>query len=88
MVHYLRLAVTGVRSEAVADKIALHLQPFLAVISTLYGHDRISACLKRDAVAWQATLRVEGLVPAVGNSHLTALSSYTSRIASARNSGA
>jgi integrase len=77
MAHYLRLAVTGVRSEAVADKIALHLQRFLSFFSDRYGHDRLSACLKRDVVAWQQRLRGEGLAPATVNNHLASLSGFT-----------
>jgi integrase len=75
--HYLRLAVTGVRSEAVADKFALHLQRFLTFFHERYGHDRISACLKRDVVAWQTTLRDQGLAPATVNNHLASLSGFT-----------
>lgn len=77
MAHYLRLAVTGVRSEAVADKISLHLQRFLTFFHERYGHDRLSACLKRDVVAWQAALRIEGLAPATVNNHLASLSGFT-----------
>jgi integrase len=77
MAHYLRLAVTGVRSEAVADKIALHLQRFLTFFHDRYGHDRISACLKRDVIAWQAHLRDEGLAPATVNNHIASLSGFT-----------
>ena len=77
MARYLRLAVTGVRSEAVADKITLHLQRFLTFFSDRYGHDRSSACLKRDVVAWQTQLREGGLAPATVNNHLTSLSGFT-----------
>jgi hypothetical protein len=51
--HYLQFAVRGVRSEAVAQKISLHLLLFQAFYLTGYGHDRISTCLKRDVVAWR-----------------------------------
>src|SRR5438132_813425 len=61
MAHYLRFAVTGVRSQAVSDKIALHLQRFASFYAERYGHDRISACLKRDVVAWQTHLKDSGL---------------------------
>ncbi len=77
MASYLRLAVTGVRSEAVADKIALHLQRFLTFFHDSYGHDRISAYLKRDVVTWQMQLRKEGLAPATVNNHLASLSAFT-----------
>jgi integrase len=77
MAHYLRLAITGVRSEAVADKIALHLQRFLSFFHERYGHDRLSACLKRDVIAWQHLLRDEDLAPATVNNHLASLSGFT-----------
>src|SRR5579862_688640 len=77
MADYLRLAVTGVRSEAVADKITLHLQRFLDFFHQAYGHDRSSTCLKRDVVAWQTQLREERLAPATVNNHLASLSGFT-----------
>jgi integrase len=79
MAHYLRLAVTGVRSEAVADKISLHLKRFLTFFHERYAHERIGACLKRDVVAWQRSLLEEGgLAPATVNNHLASLSGFTS----------
>lgn len=77
MAHYLRLAVTGVRSDAVADKIALHLQRFLTFFHERHGHDRISACLTRDVVAWQTALRTAALAPATVNNHMASLSGFT-----------
>ncbi|GAC1446088.1 MAG: hypothetical protein NVSMB52_09540 [Chloroflexota bacterium] len=50
MAHYLRLAITGVRSEAVAYKIALHFEQFLSFFYDRYGHDRVSTCPKRNIV--------------------------------------
>ena len=52
MQHYQQLAVVGVRSPAVADKIALHLARFCEFFGQIYGHERISTCLKRDVLAW------------------------------------
>ena len=49
--RYLDLAVRGVRSPAVTEKITLHLARFLAYFAQSYGHDRISTCLRRDVVA-------------------------------------
>lgn len=43
--QYLQLAVIGVRSQAVTQKIALQLARFLAYFEQAYGHDRISTCL-------------------------------------------
>jgi hypothetical protein len=59
--HYLRLAVSGVLSEAMTKKIALHLSRFHAFFVEAYGHDRISTVLKRDVVAWQNGLKDQGL---------------------------
>ncbi|NTU82119.1 MAG: tyrosine-type recombinase/integrase [Chloroflexales bacterium] len=76
--RYLRLAVAGVRSPAVAAKIALHLQRFTDFFTARYGHDRIAACIHRDVLAWQSYLRDEQhFAPATVNNHLAALSAFT-----------
>ena len=75
--RYLTLAVVGVRSEAVADKIALHLERFRTFFKGAYGHDRIRNVLKRDVLAWQRALSDEGLAPATVNNHLASLSAFT-----------
>jgi len=74
---YLTMAVTGVRSRAVADKITLHLNRFQHFFLEAYGHDRISTCLKRDVIAWQQALQRQGLAPATINNHLASLSAFT-----------
>jgi integrase len=74
---YQALAIAGVRSEAVAKKIALQLGRFARFFQDRYGHERIGACLKRDVVAWQAALVADGLAPATVNNHLAALSAFT-----------
>lgn len=71
------LAVTGVRSEAVAAKIALHLNRFGRFFLQAYGHDRITTCLRRDVLAWQTALQERGLAPATVNNHLASLSAFT-----------
>src|SRR5262249_26268503 len=45
---YLRLTIQGVRSEAITQKITLHLQRFQAFLLESYGHDRLSTCVRRD----------------------------------------
>lgn len=75
--RYLALAVRGVRSVGVADKIARHLARFTAFFGDAYGHDRLSTCLRRDVVAWQAALTGQGLAPATVNNHLASLSAFT-----------
>ena len=75
--RYLALAVSGVRSEAVAGKIALHLGRFARCFEEAYGHDRISTLLKRDVREWQRSLVARGLAPATINNHLASLSAFT-----------
>jgi integrase len=74
--RYQDLAVTGLRSKAVANKIALHLQRFLLFFQQSYGHDRISICLCRDVVVWQQTLQTQGFSNATVNSYLASLSGF------------
>jgi integrase len=76
--RYQRFAVAGVRSPDVARKIALQLRRFVQFFQDAYGHDRLSACLRRDVVAWQHSLSDQGLAPATVNNHLAALSAFTS----------
>lgn len=75
--HYLALAVRGVRSAGVIDKIRLHLARFASFFMQRYGHDRLSACVRRDVAAWQTALREQGLAPATINNHLASLSAFT-----------
>ncbi len=75
--RYLTLAVVGVRSEEVADKIALHLQRFATFYNEAYGHERVRNVLKRDVLAWQRALSDDGLAPATVNNHLASLSGFT-----------
>lgn len=78
MDRYQQMAVVGVRSEAVASKIRLHLGRFRDFFRDTYGHERISTCLKRDVLAWQTSLREQaGLAPATVNNHLASLSAFT-----------
>src|SRR5215208_673583 len=79
--RYLALAVVGVRSSAVTQKIALHLDRFVAFFHESYGHDRISTCLRRDVLAWQKALVEQGLAAATINNHLASLSAFTTWVA-------
>ena len=79
--RYLALAVVGVRSEGVTQKIALHLDRFITSLIESYGHDRISTCLRRDVLAWQKALVDQGLAPATVNNHLASLSAFTTWVA-------
>jgi site-specific recombinase XerC len=77
MARYLTFAIVGVRSPAVAEKIALHLDRFIRFFTDSYGHDRISTVLKRDVLAWQRALKEQGFAPATINNHLASLSGFT-----------
>ena len=79
--RYLTLATVGVRSEEVADKIALHLQRFATFYQEAYGHERIRNVLKRDVLAWQRALSDQGLAAATVNNHLASLSGFTTWVA-------
>ncbi|MFL5806416.1 MAG: tyrosine-type recombinase/integrase [Roseiflexaceae bacterium] len=78
--HYQQLAVMGVRSVAVAQKITLHLDRFRAFFLESYGHERITTCLRRDVQAWQHALIDAGLAAATINNHLASLSACTTWI--------
>ncbi len=78
--HYQQLAVTGVRSVAVAQKITLHLDRFRAFFLESYGHERITTCLRRDVQAWQHALIAQSLAAATINNHLASLSACTTWI--------
>src|SRR5215211_5786765 len=79
--RYLTLAVVGVRSEEVADKIALHLQRFATFYKEAYGHERVRNVLKRSVLTWQRALSDQGLAPATVNNHLASLSGFTTWVA-------
>src|SRR5260370_18001536 len=77
MARYLTFAVGGVRSPAVTAKIALHLDRFARFFAEQYGQERISTVLKRDVLAWQRSLRDQGLAPATINNSLASLSGFS-----------
>ena len=84
--RYLDAAVCGVRSVEVAGKIALHLARFRDHFADAHGHERLSAVVRREVVAWRDHLAsspespdVQGLAlaPATVNAHLASLSGFT-----------
>ena len=81
--RYLDAAVSSVRSAEVADKIALHLARFRDHFHTAHGHDRLSAVVQREVIAWRNHLSADrdadglGLAPATVNTHLASLSGFT-----------
>lgn len=81
--RYLDAAIRGVRSAEVADKISLHLARFRDHFHAVHGHDRLSAVVSREVVAWRNHLTADraadglGLAPATVNTHLASLSGFT-----------
>ena len=86
--RYLDAAVRGVRSAEVADKIALHLARFADHFTAAHGHERLTAVVRREVVAWRTHLAADpdaedpqgaglGLAPATVNAHLASLSGFT-----------
>ena len=86
--RYLDAAVRGVRSTEVADKIALHLAQFADHVTAAHGHERLTAVVRREVVAWRTHLAADpdvgdaqggglDLAPATVNAHLASLSGFT-----------
>src|SRR5574341_212938 len=75
MGRYQELAVRGLRSEAVERKIRLHLGRFLDFFQARYGHDRLSAWVRRDTLACREALSGQ-LAAATVNNHLASLSGF------------
>jgi integrase len=79
--RYLDAAVRGVRSTEVADKTALHLARFRDHFHDAHGHDRLTAVVQREVIAWRGHLVADppdglGLAPATANAHLASLSGF------------
>jgi site-specific recombinase XerD len=74
--YYLKMAVDGVRSEEVKQKIQLHLNRFQAFFEARYGQEAISSCMKRDVVAWQKHLHAQEFATSTINNHLASLSGF------------
>ncbi len=79
--RYEELALTGVRSREVCDRIVLHLERFAAYLLETYGHERLSAMVRRDVVGWRDALVTSGLGPSTVNNHLTSLSGFCNWVA-------
>ncbi len=74
--RYEQLAVRGVRSPEVANRIALHLLRFERYLRSSYGHDRLSTVVARDVTGWRDSQVAAGLAPATVNNHLASLSGF------------
>jgi site-specific recombinase XerD len=78
---YEELALTGVRSREVTERIGLHLQRFAAYLSGTYGHDRLETVVRRDVVGWRDALVSSGLGPSTVNNHLASLAGFCGWVA-------
>jgi site-specific recombinase XerD len=74
--RYEELALTGVRSREVTERIALHLRRFAAYLTASYGHERLEAVVRRDVVGWRDSLAASGLGPSTVNNHLASLAGF------------
>lgn len=79
--RYEELALTGVRSREVTDRIALHLGRFGEYLSATYGHDGLATVVRRDVVGWRDALVLSGLGPSTVNNHLASLSGFCGWVA-------
>jgi len=73
---YEDLALSGVRSREVTERIALHLRRFSEYLSETYGHERLASVVRRDVVDWRDTLVSSGLGASTVNNHLASLSGF------------
>lgn len=80
-VSYEELALTGVRSREVTDRIALHLRRFAEYLTATYGHERLSSVVRRDVVGWRDMLVSSGLGPSTVNNHFASLSGFCGWVA-------
>src|SRR5574341_631751 len=73
---YQELAVRGLRSPAVEQNIRLHLGRFMDFFQPRCGHDRLSAWVRRDTLAWREASS-DQVAAATVNNHLASLSGFT-----------
>lgn len=78
---YEELALTGVRSREVTERIALHLRRFGEYLSVTYGHERLASVVRRDVAGWRDALVASGLGPSTVNNHLASLSGFCGWVA-------
>lgn len=79
--RYEELALTGVRSREVTDRIALHLDRFAEYLLAAYGHERLNTVVRRDVAGWRDALVASGLGPSTVNSHLASLAGFCGWVA-------
>jgi integrase len=71
--RYEELALTGVRSREVTERIGLHLHRFAEYLEATYGDQRLGTVVRRDVVGWRDSLVASGLGPSTVNNHLASL---------------
>ena len=75
--RYEELALAGVRSREVTDRIALHLHRFAEYLLQTYGHDRLATVVRRDVAGWRDALVASGVGPSTVNNHLASLAGFS-----------
>ena len=59
--RYEALALTGVRSREVTERIGLYLHRFAEYLEATYGHQRVGTVVRRDVVGWRDRSSHQGL---------------------------
>jgi len=75
---YEELALAGVRSREVTDRIVLHLHRFAEYLLRTYGHEPLETVVRRDVAGWRDALVSCGLGPSTVNNHLASLTGFFS----------
>lgn len=79
--RYDELALTGVRSREVTERIVLHLLRFAEYMEATYGDQRLGTVVRRDVVGWRDALVASGLGPSTVNNHLASLAGFCGWVA-------
>ncbi len=79
--RYDELALTGVRSREVTERIVLHLHRFAEYLEATYGDQRLGTVVCRDVVGWRDGLVGSGLGPSTVNNHLASLAGFCGWVA-------
>ncbi len=79
--RYEELALTGVRSREVTERIGLHLRRFAEYLEATYGHQRVGTVVRRDVVGWRDSLVASGLGSSTVNNHLASLAGFCGWVA-------
>ncbi|MDQ6777029.1 MAG: hypothetical protein M3071_12630, partial [Actinomycetota bacterium] len=79
--RYQEMALTGVRSREVTERIALHLGRFAEYLEATYGRQSVGTVVRRDVVGWRDSLVASGLGPSTVNNHVASLAGFCGWVA-------